>query len=56
MFRNYAECVRGILKYVDPIMVSEQQAQKESSNKMSEMADLSSMLKHTTEVLIQLNN
>ena len=56
MFHNSAECVIGILKYVDPVMVLEQQAQKQFSNEMSDMPDLSIIKTHIAEVLRQVNN
>ena len=56
MFHNFTECVMVILKYIEPVMVLEQQAPKQFSNEMSEMQDLSIIPTQASEILKQENS
>ena len=51
MFRNSAECMTGILHFVDPVMVAELQARKDYGSEQSQMPDKNDIPVHTAEVL-----
>lgn len=54
MLRNSAECMSGLTMNVDPVMVSEQQGNKEFGGEKSDLPDGGEMSAHTAEVLRQI--
>ena len=54
MLRDSVECVTGVIKHIDPVMVSEQQANKEFSSDPSDLPGGSNLPVHTAEVLWQV--